>query len=90
MKKSRFLSNSASAIATGVALFASAAYAEAAPEPQTVVVNGSSATGYVITDSITKSGANQNVVNSNAGAVSLKGAAATSGSTGSGTTKVSP
>lgn len=80
MKKSRFLSNSASAIATGVALFASAAYAEAAPEPQTVVVNGSSATGYVITDSITKSGVNQNVVNSNAGAVSLKGAAATSGS----------
>ncbi len=80
MKKSRFLSNSASAIATGVALFASAAYAEAAPEPQTVVVNGSSATGYVITDSITKSGANQNVVNSGAGTVNLKNTTATSGS----------
>lgn len=69
MKKSRFLTSSASAIATSLVLFASVAHADDA----TVVVNGSTATGYVITDAISKTGSNPNVVNSNGGTVSLKG-----------------
>ena len=69
MKKSRFLTSSASAIATSLVLFASAAHADA----PVVVVNGSTTTGYVITDAIAKTGSNPNVVNSNGGTVSLKG-----------------
>lgn len=76
MKKSRFLTSSASAIATSLVLFTSMAQANTAPDPQTVVVNGATGTGYVITDSITKTSSNSNVVNSNSGAVSLKGATA--------------
>lgn len=69
MKNSRFLTSSASAIATSLVLFASAAHADA----PVVVVNGSTTTGYVITDAIAKTGSNPNVVNSNGGTVSLKG-----------------
>lgn len=81
MKKSSFLSTSASAIATGLVLFSSVAHAGAVTDPQRVVVNGSASTGYVITDAIPDSGANSTaVINSNQGSISLKDAEAQSGS----------
>lgn len=53
MKKSRFLSNSTSAIAASFVLFTGVAHAGTVTDPQVVVVNGGTSTGYVVTDSIT-------------------------------------
>lgn len=79
MNKSRFLSNSTSAIAASFVLFTGVAHAEAPAEPQAVVVSGSASSGYVITDAINRSGSNPTVVNSNSGALNLRGATAQSG-----------
>lgn len=65
MKKSHFLTSSALAIATNLALFTGIAHAQELSNDETiVVVDGAGSSGYVITDALPGGALNTNVMNS--------------------------